>query len=294
MQELMATMTYTTACTPTGPPGARQPISARANAAAAGLRAIPRTERRFVGTAALVFAAAVLLSARWCAPMAAMPGMSMPGGWTMSMTWMHMPGQSWLAASAGFLLMWSVMMVAMMLPSLLLPLWRYRHGVNVRSARCDQLTAAVAAGYFLVWTLLGAIVFALGVLLAAAQMRSPSLARAAPLAVGVVVIAAGALQLTAWKVRALECCKRGPAGAARLACALWQGLQLGLRCCACCAGPTAVLLALGVMDLHVMAGVTALISAERLAPGGARAARIGGMALIAVGLHLLVGAVRGG
>ena len=42
----------------------------------------------------------------------------MPGGWTMSMVWMRMPGQTWPGAAASFLGMWVVMMVAMMLPSL--------------------------------------------------------------------------------------------------------------------------------------------------------------------------------
>jgi predicted metal-binding membrane protein len=44
--------------------------------------------------------------------------MSMPGGWTMSMAWTLMPGQTWPGAAASFLGMWTVMMVAMMLPSL--------------------------------------------------------------------------------------------------------------------------------------------------------------------------------
>ena len=50
----------------------------------------------------------------------------MPGGWTMSMAWMRMPGQAWPAAAAMFLGMWIVMMVAMMLPYLVPALWRYR------------------------------------------------------------------------------------------------------------------------------------------------------------------------
>ena len=65
----------------------------------------------------------------WCASMSAMGGMAMPGGWTMSMMWMRMPGQSWLAVAASFLGMWMVMMVAMMLPSLAPMLWRYRQAV---------------------------------------------------------------------------------------------------------------------------------------------------------------------
>ena len=58
--------------------------------------------------------------------MSAMGGMTMPGGWTMSMMWMRMPGLTWPGTAASFLGMWVVMMVAMMLPSLAPMLWRYR------------------------------------------------------------------------------------------------------------------------------------------------------------------------
>jgi predicted metal-binding membrane protein len=56
--------------------------------------------------------------------------MPMPGGWTMSMAWMRMPGQTWSGAAAAFVGMWVVMMVAMMLPSLVPMLWRYREAVG--------------------------------------------------------------------------------------------------------------------------------------------------------------------
>ena len=45
--------------------------------------------------------------------MSAMAGMEMPGGWTMSMAWMRMPGQSGPGAAATFPGMWTVMMVTM-------------------------------------------------------------------------------------------------------------------------------------------------------------------------------------
>ena len=51
--------------------------------------------------------------------MSAMGVMVMPGGWTMSMAWMRMPGQTWAGAAASLLAMGIVMMVAMMLPSLI-------------------------------------------------------------------------------------------------------------------------------------------------------------------------------
>src|SRR5205814_10604607 len=124
--------------------------------------------------------------------MSAMGEMPMPGGWTMSMAWMRMPGQTWPGAAASFLGMWVVMMVAMKLPSLVPMLRRYRRAVGrTGETRLGRLTALVGAGYFLVWTLLGAAAFPLGVALAALEMRHPALARSVPVAVGVVVLLAG-------------------------------------------------------------------------------------------------------
>ena len=135
----------------------------------------------------------------------------MPGGWTMSMAWMRMPGQTWPGAAASFLGMWIVMMVAMMLPSLVPMLWRYRQAVGGRGeTRLGRLTALVGAGYFFVWTVFGMAAFPLGVALAALEMQQPALARAVPIAAGVVVLIAGALQFTAWKARHLACCREAP------------------------------------------------------------------------------------
>src|SRR4051812_3506280 len=52
--------------------------------------------------------------------------MPMPGGWTIAMAWMRMPGQTWLGAGAMFAGMWLAMMIAMMLPSSLPILLLYR------------------------------------------------------------------------------------------------------------------------------------------------------------------------
>ena len=58
------------------------------------------------------------------------------------------------------------------------------------------LTTLAGVGYFFVWTLFGMAVYPLGVALAAVEMHQPVLARAAPIAAGVVVLIAGAIQFT--------------------------------------------------------------------------------------------------
>ncbi len=63
------------------------------------------------------------------------------------MAWMPMCGQAWLGAGASFLGMWVVMKVAMMLPSLLPMLWRYRQAVGgAGETRLGRLTALVGVG----------------------------------------------------------------------------------------------------------------------------------------------------
>jgi predicted metal-binding membrane protein len=192
--------------------------------------------------------------------------------------------------------MWIVMMLAMMLPSLVPMLWRYRLAVDrAGGSRLAGLTALVGMGYFAVWTGLGLAAFPLGAALAAIEMREPALARAVPIAVGVVVVLAGALQLTAWKTRQLACCRVVPGRSRTLpvdAGTAWRhGVRLGLRCSRCCAGPMAILLVMGVMDLRAMAVVALAITLERLAPAGARVARATGAVAIGAGWVLIARAI---
>ena len=216
----------------------------------------------------------------------------MPGGWTMSMAWMRMSGQTWFGVAATFLGMWIVMMVAMMLPSLVPMLQRYRQASGARhDTRVGFLTVLVGVGYFLVWTVFGIIAFTLGVALAVLEMKYPTVSRAVPFAVGVVVVIAGALQFTSWKARHLVCCRTEP-GPNHTLCAdagtaLRHGLHLGLHCSQCCIGLIAILLVIGVMDLAAMAVVAIFITLERLAPAGERVSRAIGTVIIVSGLFLI-------
>ncbi len=247
--------------------------------------------RAFVGVSALLFTASAALTIAWCGSMSAMRGMPMPGDWTMSMVWMRMPGQTWPEAAAWFVAMWVVMMVAMMLPSLAPTLWRYRQAVrSTTETRKVWLTTLVGVGYFFVWALFGMAVYPPGVALSAVEMDQPAVARIVPLAVGVVILAAGAIQFTSSKAHHLDCCRQAPGHGRVLpadgAAALRFGAGLGLHCIYCCASFAAVLLAIGVMDLRAMALVTALITLERLAPRGDLAARAVGVFVAGAGLFL--------
>src|SRR5215510_3337465 len=142
----------------------------------------PRAE--FIAVSALAFVASVAATAYFCRSMCC--EMEMPGGWTMSMMWMRMPGQTWAASATSFQLMWLAMMVAMMLPSAL-PMF-------MNSKRAPVSMSVMGSVYFAVWLAAGVGIYALGVAFASAAMRWDIFSRAVPVLSGPALIAAGAFQ----------------------------------------------------------------------------------------------------
>jgi predicted metal-binding membrane protein len=58
-------------------------------------------------------------------------------------------------------------------------------------------------------------VYPLGIALAAVEMHQPVLARTVPIAVGLVVLIAGAIQFTSFKAHHLGCCREAPGKTSR-------------------------------------------------------------------------------
>ena len=183
---------------------------------------------------------------------------------------MAMCGQAWSDSALSFLGMWTLMMAAMMLPSLMPVLQRHRRMVG------GWPTALVGAGYFCVWSAIGIAVYPLS-----------TIERDMPIPAGLIVLIAGLLQFTRWKARRLACCREAALLSADAGTAWRHGLRLGLDCVLCCANLTAILLVIGVMDLAAMALVTAAITLERLSPVGERVARAVGVVIVGVGLVLI-------
>jgi predicted metal-binding membrane protein len=179
-------------------------------------------------------------------------------------------------------LMSVAMMVAMMLPSIAPTLWRHhRHLRTMRTPRANQRTALFAAGYASVWTVIG-----LG--LCAMSAEAPF----APWAAGVVVLFGGVVQRSRWKAERLLRCRDAcvtHAAVSRNVVTAWRdGCRLGIECGQSCAAPMAILVVAGLMDTHVMLAVTAAITAERVAPAGARVARMTGALALIAGLVMCV------
>lgn len=249
-------------------------------------------ERRLYITAVVLF----LIAAGFTLSSARMMGgvMPMPGGWTMGMAWMRMPGQSWLGAGAMFAAMWLAMMVAMMLPSSLPMLLLYRGVARFREEpHADALVWVMASAYFLIWTLFGLGAYVVGVLIANAAMQSVWVSQTIPVAAGAALVVAGVYQLTPWKAACLTHCRnpltlvsqhahdRGWRGAARL------GVHHGVYCTGCCWALMLMQLVLGVMNLAAMVVVAVFIALEKLAPRGELLARGIGVLSIAAGLFVV-------
>lgn len=246
--------------------------------------------RTFLGLSAGLFAASLAVSVVWRRAMAA--ASEPPCGWTAMIGWAPMPGQSVHAVAASFLGMWTVMMVAMMMPSLLPVLWRYRLRIGrAGTGQAGVLAALVGLGYFLAWSMLGLVALPLTLALGALATRLPMPGRDIPVVLGTVVAAAGALQFTPWKVRHLAHCRavsaRDCVPSAHAVEALGAGLYLGRHCIASCAGAAAIVVATGAMDLAVMAVVTSAITLERWVPNGARTVQCLGALAIAAGGWLI-------
>lgn len=252
------------------------------------------------GLAEPVSIAAVITVAAWIytidASLVMASGMPMPGGWTMSMTWMAMGHQSVVSHAWMFLVMWSVMMVAMMLPSVMPAVLLHRGLLQSRVSRGELPGGShwlLLAGYFAVWLAFGGVAYAIGMTIAAAAMRSVGVSLLVPVATGLALVSAGLYQLTAWKQMCLRHCRspyeflmrhqiHGRADSWRL------GVHHGAYCTACCWGLMVIQLALGIMSVPLMAAVAVVILLEKRWRHGEALARVVGAATVAGGLFLVL------
>ena len=67
-----------------------------------------------------------------------------------------------------------------------------------------------------------------------------------------------------------------------------MGLEHGAVCVGCCWALMLLLFAGGVMNLAVIAALTAFVAFEKLTPLGARGARVSGVLLVAAAVAMLV------
>ena len=183
--------------------------------------AAPRTP----ALAAALAATLVLAAASWVVAVWQMQGMDMGVA-------------TGLGSFASFIAVWVVMMAAMMLP-----------GAAPAVLRRGQASGGVRAvplfvgSYLAIWALAGAAIYTL---------YRPH----GPVAAGVVVIAAGAYELTPLKRHFRRRCQDS----------VRSGFRFGLCCVGSSAGLMAMLVVLGIMSVTWMAVIAVLVLAQKLLP----------------------------
>jgi predicted metal-binding membrane protein len=210
---------------------------------------------------------------------------------------MSMPGaRPWdLAETAGLALMWIVMMIAMMIPSVA-PVILLFAGVS-RRRRVQGVPATPVSvftlSYLLAWTGYAVLAALTQSALHSAALLSPTMASSSPLLGGGLLILAGVYQWLPLKGACLAHC-RSPLGffstewREGVSGALLMGFRHGSYCVGCCWALMALLFVAGVMNLLWVVVIAGFVLAEKLAPNGRLLGRITGSLLIGWGLWVLV------
>ncbi len=185
-------------------------------------------------------------------------------------------------------LMWTVMMVAMMLPSASPMILTYSKIAGGRDNASFFWTWMFAAGYLAVWTAFSVAATIAQFLLIRASILTNALALV-PVAGALVLIGAGIYQFTPWKTVCLRHCQSpaaffltrwrdGAAGALRM------GIQHGVLCLGCCWMLMVLLFVAGVMNLVWVAAITVFVLLEKLLPYPRVVAATAGLALVVSGV----------
>jgi predicted metal-binding membrane protein len=224
-------------------------------------------------------------------------GMAAEGMAGMAMGGIAASGWS-LQDAVVFVAVWTVMMVAMMLPAAASMIFVFAKAQARREREVAVPTWIFVAGYILVWAVAGLAVYLvvqIGSELAT-TLAPPERSKWAPLALGITVAAAGLYQFTPIKRVCLTHCRSPLAFIAlhwrdgRVG-ALGMGLRHGAYCFGCCWALFAVLVAAGVMSMAWMLLLTLVVFVEKMLPQGPRAGAVTGIALITVGIVVASGAI---
>jgi predicted metal-binding membrane protein len=191
-------------------------------------------------------------------------------------------------------LMWAVMMAGMMLPSASPVLLMY--GVAARRqaphTAAPRQIYALASGYLAVWALFSVAATTAQLILSTELALSPMMTLTSPRVGAVLLVVAGVHQLTPLKRMCLNKCQSplgflmhhwrgGTSGAFRM------GFENGVYCVGCCWALMLLLFVGGVMNLTVIAALTAFVAFEKLNPFGLHTARVSGLLLLASAAWML-------
>ncbi|MCG6869740.1 MAG: DUF2182 domain-containing protein [Gammaproteobacteria bacterium] len=183
-------------------------------------------------------------------------------------------------------LMWSVMMMAMMLPSAV-PMILMFTTLSRRNERIHEAWIFIAA-YLIVWTAFSAAATGIQWGLQSTGLITPMMVSQSVWLTAVLLLIAGAVQFTPLKEVCLRHCRSpmgfllnewrdGKAGA------LWMGIRHGILCLGCCWALMGLLFVAGVMNLAWIAALTAAVVVEKVHPAGVGLGKFLGVTLIVAG-----------
>ncbi|MGC3875330.1 DUF2182 domain-containing protein [Halomonas sp. GXIMD04776] len=194
--------------------------------------------------------------------------------------------------------MWTLMMVAMMLPSAAPAILLYGSMTRKSRENASGLPSAwiFAMGYLAVWTAFSLAATVLQAAFETWRLLTPAMSSASTLLSGGLLIAAGIYQWLPFKRACLEKCRAplqfflfhwqpGTRGA------FWMGGEHGMFCVGCCWALMLLLFTAGVMNLPWVALIAAFVLVEKLAPGGELIGRVTGVALGIVGIALILSSI---
>ncbi len=222
-------------------------------------------------------------------------GMMMPG---MPMEPTARPEASTtLALEVGlFLAMWVAMMIAMMFPSIypmVLLFARVSKGQATQFDKTQVPTWMFVAGYLVIWTLLGAVMYLASLFLRWIGGQVTWFGEWAFVGSAFGLIGAGLYQLSRWKGVCLNHCRsplsfilhqwrEGGFGAFRM------GIDHGAYCVGCCWGLMLVMFVMGLMSLVWMGILTVVIFLEKVSRYGPTLSKVVGGVLIVLGVGILL------
>ena len=192
-------------------------------------------------------------------------------------------------------LMWIVMMIAMMTPSVA-PLILVFAKVN-RERKLQHHpfvnTGYLITGYFLVWAVYSVAATALQWLLQQIAWLNPDMKTTNKILGGIILILTGIFQFTPLKKTCLTYCrsplnfvllhwKEGKKGA------LNMGIENGFYCLGCCWLLMVLLFVAGIMNLLWVALIALFVLAEKISPGIRWLPYVAGFSLIAYGILFLI------
>jgi predicted metal-binding membrane protein len=193
-----------------------------------------------------------------------------------------------------YLVGWTLMTVAMMLPTTL-PLLEIFRRLTVRRAERSQLLALLIIGYLSVWTGFGVVAHLTDWVLHQIVERSAWLEANAWIIGAATLLLAGGFQFSGLKYRCLDKC-RAPLsfvmehwrGRHDRRNALLLGIHHGIFCVGCCWALMLLMFGIGVGNIGWMLALGALMAVEKNFPWGRKLSAPLGLALLAWGTLIVL------